>query len=361
MARHADVREDVSVRASAPALAFGIAITGLWPPAPTESASQLWHSCAGLTDADMARVSGGGVVAKSLSSPERRETAVAGAIRIAVPLEFFVKRFRDIVAFKKSEMVLQIGRFSSPPALEDVAGLTFDPQDLEAVRRCRVGNCALKLSAQTIERFRTGVDWDAENWRDQATVLGRRLLVERATAYLEQGDAALGPVADRRKTVDGAAEFRSLVGNLGCDREAAPEFFRYLLEYPRDKPADTESFIYWSKESFGMKPVVSLTHVLMQRLSPDGPALIATKGLLANHYLDASLGLTMLFPAGSTESPAVTVVYVNRSRADALGGFFGGLTRAIVNSRQRDGTVNELRALKTRLEAHWRESPESRR
>jgi len=361
MARHADVREDISVRASAPALAFGIAITGLWPPAPYEPAPQLWHSCAGLNDADMTRVAGGGIAAKTLPSPERRETAVAGAIRIDVPLEFFVKRFHDIVAFKKSEMVLQIGRFSSPPALEDVASLTFDPQDLEAVRRCRVGNCALKLSAKTIERFRTGVDWNAANWRDQATVLGRRLLVELATAYLEQGDAALGPVADRRKALDGAAEFRSLVGNLGCDRDAAPEFFRYLLEYPHDKPSDVEGFIYWSKESFGMKPVVSLTHVLMQRLSPEGPMLIATKGLLANHYLDASLGLTMLLPAGSADAPAVTVVYVNRSRADALSGFFGGLTRGIVNSRQRDGTVNELRALKTRLEARWRESPEPRR
>ena len=60
-------------------------------------------------------------------------------------------------------------------------------------------------------------------------------------------------------------------------------------------------------------------------------------------------------------SPAVNVVYVNRSRADALGGFFGGITRAVVSSRQRDGTVNELRALKGRLEASWREAPENRR
>ena len=59
-------------------------------------------------------------------------------------------------------------------------------------------------------------------------------------------------------------------------------------------------------------------------------------------------------------SPAVNVVYVNRSRADALGGFFGGITRAVVSSRQRDGTVNELRALKGRLEASWREAPENR-
>ena len=168
-------------------------------------------------------------------------------------------------------------------------------------------------------------------------------------------------MADRRKPVDSSAEFHALLGNLGCDRGAAPDFFRYLVEFPRNKPADVDGFIYWSKETFGMKSVISLTHVLMKRISTDGQMVIVTKGLLANHYLDASLGLTLLFPAGTDVSPAVSVVYVNRSRADALGGFFGGITRAVVSSRQRDGTVNELRALKGRLEASWRESPESRR
>jgi hypothetical protein len=309
----------------------------------------------------MARVAGGGIVAKSLSSPEHRETAVAGSVRIDVPIEFFVKRFHDIVGFKRSEMVLQIGRFSNPPTLADVAGLTFDPSDLDALRRCRVGNCSWKLPAAAIERFRTGVDWNAANWRDQATVIGRRLLVENMDAYLERGDDAIAPVVDRRKPVDSSAEFHALLGNLGCDRRAAPDFFRYLVEFPRNKPADVEGFIYWSKETFGMKSVISLTHVLMKRISADGPMVIVTKGLLANHYLDASLGLTLLFPAGTDVSPAVNVVYVNRSRADALGGFFGGITRAVVSSRQRDGTVTELRALKGRLEASWRESPESRR
>ena len=187
----------------------------------------------------MARVAGGGVVAKSLPSPEHRETAVAGSIRIDVPIEFFVKRFHDIVGFKRSEMVLQIGRFSNPPTLVDVAGLTFDPSDLDALRRCRVGNCSWKLPAATIERFRTAVDWNAPNWRDQATVIGRRLLVENTDVYLERGDDAIAPVADRRKPVDSSEEFHALLGNLGvrsrCGARLLPVSRRVSTEQARGR------------------------------------------------------------------------------------------------------------------------------
>jgi len=340
-------------------VSLGMAMAQASAPPSHDTKQELWRSCAGFTDADMSRVAGGTVTARSLGSPEHRETAVAGAVRIYVPVDFFVTRFRDIAAFKRSDLVLQIGRFSSPPNLGDVGTLTFDPSDLDALRRCRVGNCSLKLPADAIERFRTTVNWSASDWREQATLLARKLLVEGATAYLERGDPAIGPISDRRKPVDAGAEFRGLLTNVGCDRGAAPGFFQYLADYPKNRPPDAENFLYWSKETFGMKPVVSLTHVVIHRPHA-GTVLIATKGLLSNHYLDASLGLTLLLPAGSPESPAIDLVYVNRSRADALGGLFGGLTRAIVAGRQRDGTITELKALKTRLEATWRAAASGR-
>ena len=338
---------------------LGMAMTQASPPAGSDTNQKLWRSCGGLTDAEMARVATGTIAVKSLSSPEHDETAVAGAIRIFVPADFFVKRLRDIVAFKRSEMVLQIGRFSNPPSMTDVASLTLDPSDLDALRHCRVGSCGLKLPAADIERFRTTVNWTAADWREQATSLARRLLVENAAAYLERGDGAIGPISDRRKPVDSGAEFRGLMMNLACDRGAAPDFFTYLVEYPKNRPGEADEFLYWSKETFGMKAMISITHVVIHR-APGGALLIASKGLLSNHYLDASLGLTLVVPAGPAESPAIDLVYVNRSRADALGGLFGGITRAIVASRQRDGTVNELRALKTRLESSWREAADGR-
>ena len=229
----------------------------------------------------ISRVAGGGVVAKSLPSPEHRETAVAGSIRIYVPIEFFVKRFHDIVGFKRSEMVLQIGRFSNPPTLADVAGLTFDPSDLDALRRCRVGNCSWKLSAATIERFRTAVDWNAPNWRDQATVIGRRLLVENTDAYLERGDDAIAPVADRRKPVDSSEEFHALLGNLGvrsrCGARLLPVPRRVSTEQARGRGRLRLLVKGNLRHEVGHQPDAR-RHAAD---SADGPMVIVTKGLLS--------------------------------------------------------------------------------
>jgi len=56
----------------------------------------------------------------------------------------------DITRFKSGEEILQIGRFSDPPALEDLATLTVGPDDFD-VRSCRVGDCGIRLPAAAID------------------------------------------------------------------------------------------------------------------------------------------------------------------------------------------------------------------
>ena len=68
---------------------------------------------------------------------------------------------RDIVNFKKSENVLQIGKFSNPPVWKDLANLTLDPSEIETIRRCRRDSCDFKMSNRMIERFRKEVSWSA--------------------------------------------------------------------------------------------------------------------------------------------------------------------------------------------------------
>ena len=100
----------------------------------------------------------------------------------------------------------------------------------------------------------------------------------------------------------------------------APEFQEYLKEFP-DKPLPTERFIYWSKEKFGFKAVVSVTEVTYYQRDP-GEIVIASKQIYANHYFNGSLTLTFLFdhplPNGKI---GCYLIYVNRSRIDALDGF----------------------------------------
>ena len=338
-------------------LGLGVAHIGAARPANHD----LLRACGGFSDDDLAALRGGDPLSKTLSSQDRREIAIAGAIRIEVPARFFVDRLRDIETFKRSDMVLQIGRFGDPPKLEDLAPLQIEPSELRELRRCRVGNCAVKLPAGAIERFRMEVDWTAADVQVQVEHLSKRMLFENVLSYLDGGDQTLGSYHDSRRPVSPGEELRALMRNLDCTSGAHDDALRYLTEFPQKKPLGAENFVYWSKEAFGLKPVVSLTHVVIFQPPPNEPTFIASKGIYSSHYLDASLSLTWLLNATSGTVPAIDVLYVNRSRVDALGGRLGGIARGIAAGRQREGMARELRALKARLEADWQTAPDGAR
>lgn len=105
--------------------------------------------------------------------------------------------------------------------------------------------------------------------------------------------------------------------------------------------------------------MISLTHVVISPVQ-NGRAAIATKGIYASHYGDASLGLTLLLELGTPTAPRTLVVYVNRSRLDIMGGLFGAIKRPLIRSRARDGAARTMKALRDRTERQWREEPQSR-
>jgi hypothetical protein len=76
-------------------------------------------------------------------------------------------------------------------------------------------------------------------------------------------------------------------------------------------------------------------------------ALVSTE-ILATHYRNASIGLTAVVEDVAGQG---YLVYVNRSQLDVLGGFFGALKRAIIESRVRSESVQVFGELRRRLES----------
>jgi hypothetical protein len=77
--------------------------------------------------------------------------------------------------------------------------------------------------------------------------------------------------------------------------------------------------------------------------------VIVSRDVYSSRYIDASLSLTLVADAVSSPD-AFYLVYVNRSRADALKGAFAGLRRSIVERRARASLEENLKLTKTRLE-----------
>ena len=69
----------------------------------------------------------------------------------------------------------------------------------------------------------------------------------------------------------------------------------------------------------------------------------------ATHYLEGGLGLTIVMrdPANG----ARYLVYLNRSQVDLLRGFFGGLTRGVLEARLKRQAPQVVRGLRMRLES----------
>jgi hypothetical protein len=332
--------------------AAAIAGRGLlaWAAAPSGSQMpsephELLRTLAGFTPGQLAALDRGEPVARTLRT-ERREIAIVGAVRIKGPRERLIQRYRDVSNLLKSKVVMQIGTFSRPPAEADVAPLIFEHYDLDAPKHCRPGDCAVRLSADAIERMRSAVNWSAPDARQQSAAAWRGMLTRLVAGYAS-GDRALPEYANREEPLSLTAEFEALYPQFGYLERFAPGFLRYLRDYPRGQIDSVEDTLYWSKNDLGMRPVVVLTHQTIYA-PPGRAALIAIKRLYAVHYIDMGLDVTMLTDDGSG---GFYMTIVDRVRTRSLTGITRAVVRSIVLDRTRAGVERLLRSSKSAVES----------
>lgn len=306
-----------------------------------------------VTEEHLANLVHGEPVSKVLRTKEKREIAALGIVRVEASAELFIHGLREIVDFKRSPSVLQIGKFSNPPRLEDLNGLTLDRCCLDAIKNCEAGQCAMQISSEMIGRFRGELSLHAQDYEARANSLARRILLDYVRAYLKSGNPALIEYHDQENGAQLANEYRSLLEESRFLTDYAPEFHKYLEEFPKASSPDVEDFIYWSKEKYGLKPVVSITHVAIYKRTVGNrtEVLVASKQLYANHYFDASLALTAFVEANERPTSGSYLLYVNRSRIGALRGFFVGLKRSVISAQVRQGLGKNLMLIKRRLAA----------
>jgi hypothetical protein len=298
------------------------------------------------TDAELRRLEQGGILTKTLETPDGKEVTTFGVIRVACTADVFAERIRDIEKFKASEYVLQIGRFQPQPSPADLAGLTLEPGDREAMRECKAGSCGLRLPLAAMEKFRTSIPWGTPAETEAAAAAMRQFLADEARTYLAGGSAALPDYADRAGTTPRAAAFRGLLRPSEFKAEAQPELFKWLDEFPRAQLEGADSFLYWSREKFGLKPTISISHSVLAR--QNGVVVFGSKQVYASHYFEASLGMALFIPAPDASYGYVT--YLNRSRVDTLRGFLAPIARMVAARRARDGLDRMLTGVKNKLE-----------
>src|SRR5262249_42825480 len=193
-------RGAIALVAAVPVLRIGAQSVDMDPGVRSVLTRHLKFSAGEL--ADLSRDRG---VKHNLDSRAAGEFGVAGAIRIRASKAAFFAAARDIVRFKRDPGVLQIGRFSDPPSIDDLDGLTVDKDDFDAAT-CRLHDCGIRLPADLIRRVHQEIDVTAPNAQAQTAAWFKRALLADVAAYIagapgrllqyDDGDTPIRPVED---------------------------------------------------------------------------------------------------------------------------------------------------------------------
>lgn len=297
---------------------------------------------AAFDESGIAALDQGQTVVRLLPVQDKREVAVCGLVGLQVPAEVFLQSFREGMVRRSNAAILEIGRLSGNPTLDDLRNLTFENGDLDDMKECVVGDCRLKLSSAMIERFQKEVDLEAPDYRVQASQFLKQMLVDYVRDYLARGDVALIEYKDKPKEIRLADEQRSLMSASSYVNDVIPKFSQSLKGFSTAELHLVENAIVWSKIKFGLKPVIAFNHIMIyRREAQTGPQiLIASKQIYANHYYNSSLALTAFVNVPGA-NPGSYLFYENRTRTDGLEGMFGKIKRGIVEDR----AVNSLKGI----------------
>jgi hypothetical protein len=312
--------------------------TGAGPDVRAVLSRYLRFSAAELVDLERR------VVKHTLPATAATELAVVGATRIAASKETFVARARDVARFKSGPEILQIGRFSQPPAIEDLASLTVDEDDFDATS-CRPGDCDVRLSTAMIERIARETEGRGADAQARGAAALKQIVLEKVQAYVAGTADPMPEYNDGPKPIRPRPELEAILAampEIGALVPALPDHLRSM----RAPLEGAEDFLYWSKEKFGIGPFITVTHVTIVCPSA-ATCVMATRDVYSSRFLDASVALAIATDAGPK---AFDLVYDNRSRANALKGAFGALRRSLAERRSRGGLEDSLNRLKNMLE-----------
>jgi hypothetical protein len=307
----------------------------------------------GLQDEQIADIQHGKPVTKLISSKSPSEVAVFGAIYINASPEDYLKAARNVEALRKSPNYLAVRRFSSPPQLSDLDGFVLDESDIKDLKDCKPGSCELQLPAESIEQFKSQVNWSEPDVQAQVNKLAQKMTLELLVRYQNDGNSALGSYYDKEHPVRVVEQFEALLHESPSVSRYLPDLERYLVDYPHAELPNSESIFYWEKVKFGLKPTLRMNQMVIYRGSgPSGPIdSVAIKQLYASHYFQTALDLSVCAKNSShPDDKGFYLITLKGSRQAGLTGPKGAIIRKNAVSKIKASLETSLTHIKGVLE-----------
>jgi hypothetical protein len=291
-------------------------------------------------------------VATSLPGALDREIVVGGAVRIGTGVSRVVDLFRDIERLESGKGFLQTVRVSDPPQPADFTALTLPDEDVQDLRRCRIGDCKLQLPQRGFDLL-ARVNWSSADASTEVQSFARHLALDVVRSYRAGGAEAIGPTLEEHTPRHTADEFVEMMSGKPFLDTATPGLATFLSRYPRGpRPDGLEEIFYWSLVEFGLKKTLRINHIAIYPLSGTSGArwVVANRQIWASHYFQNAVEVRLLVDAPASPGAAHYLLVLNLARPDGLTGLFGPVVRYKVRSGGRDTLRKTMSITKGRAE-----------
>lgn len=308
----------------------------------------------GLEDSQIADIQHGKAVTKALSTKTPAEVAVFGAVYIHASIEDYLKAAQNVERLRGSPNYLGVQMFSTPPQLSDLKGFVLETDDIKDLKNCTPGKCELQLPVGSMEEFKKQVNWSAPDVAAEVNSLAQKMALDELVRYQKEGNSALGSYYDKEHPVHVIEQFEALLQGAPSISHYLPALEQYLVDYPRTQLPNAESFFYWERVKFGLKPTLRMNHMVIYRGSDTAGPIdsVAIKQLYASHYFQTALDLSVCARGSSRpDDKGFYLITVKGSRQAGLTGPKGSIVRKNAVSRSRSSLESSLMHIKTALES----------
>jgi len=304
-----------------------------------------------LTSQQMAAIDAGRPVAKVLSWGAPSEFFLFGAVHVDAALDGYLTMARNVERLKSTKGYLGAGELSDRATVADLSALTMDADDVKALRNCRVGSCDVQLPVASIAAFRDAAA--SANTAEPVNLLARSTILELVQAYRQRGNPGLGEYRDKADPVRIGEQFAAMIEHASPFTSLLPDLRRYLLEYPAATLPGADSFFYWEKVAFGLKPTTRVNHAVIyhEQLTNRASGAVAIKQLYASHYFHTALDISVCIADGAAQDArGFYLITLKSSEQDGLTGVKGSVLRNRVVDKTRTSLESALASIKRTLE-----------
>lgn len=283
---------------------------------------------AGYSDLEIEGVRGGKLhQGGSLQAASDKELSVKLAFHIKNKLENVKEIF---ISFpKKKEFdptVTELGMIAEDGgdgSLDDFSEIKLEPNGANMTKtylKAAAGS-AVNLSKEEIALFKK------LKGKDQVDVEEclRQILLDRFRAYKKNGLAGVKSYARSKKEFNAGDELENQIKNGTILKSHAPIFYKYLLEYPNNKPEGVEENFFWVNSTIDDKPTIALCHRVGMPL--DGGFVYMERHFYISRSHNCLQGVGAALPV----EDGTVVMYGTRTSTDQVSGFGGSAKRAIGN------------------------------